>query len=251
MNPVGWIAVLTASLLGSLHCAVMCGPLLALYRGGPVGQRWRAFLLHQLGRLAGYLALGAVAGSVGGLLERAGAIVAVQRAAMLLAALALAVWGGVLAVRAWRGVSRHHGAPSVAAPLGRWVRRGLVPLGRRSPAQRALGLGALNALLPCGWLWAFVTLAAGTGAASRGALAMAVFWLGTVPALLGVHALAGAALQRLRPRWPLVTAALVWSLAGAALLLRAPLLDDDAAAASAVCHHGAAPLLPVALEPSR
>ena len=64
----------------------------------------------------------------------------------------------------------------------------------------------LTGFLPCGWLWAFVVAAAGTGSALGGALVMAVFWLGTVPAMTGVLALGGPAAIWLRRRMPAVTA---------------------------------------------
>ena len=61
--------------------------------------------------------------------------------------------------------------------------------------MRALVIGLLTGCLPCGWLYAFVVTAAGTGTATAGAATMAVFWLGTLPAMvslaLGVRALAG------------------------------------------------------------
>ncbi|MEZ4362990.1 MAG: sulfite exporter TauE/SafE family protein [Kofleriaceae bacterium] len=237
----GWGAVLAASLLGSLHCAVMCGPLLALHRSGSSAQRWRGVLLHQLGRALGYAGLGALAGAVGAIVDLAGAALAVQRAAMIGAALALGAWGVALALRARRGAATAARAGAASRLWG----RGLVQLRRRPPARRALGLGLLNTLLPCGWLWAFATLAAGTGAPAAGALTMLVFWLGTVPALLGVHALAAPLLARLRPRWPMVTAGLVLSLAGAALLLRLPLLGAPPAgsvegSSGPACHDEAA-----------
>ncbi|MBE7450024.1 MAG: sulfite exporter TauE/SafE family protein [Kofleriaceae bacterium] len=41
---------------------------------------------------------------------------------------------------------------------------------------RAALLGLLSAALPCGWLWAFVVVAAGTGSPVGGALVMTAFW---------------------------------------------------------------------------
>ena len=53
------------------------------------------------------------------------------------------------------------------------------------PATAGLiGLG--STLLPCGYLYAFVFTAAATGHPGKAALAMAAFWLGTLPALLGL-----------------------------------------------------------------
>ena len=260
MSAAGLGAVLAVSLLGSLHCVAMCGPLVALHHGSGAarGDRRRKIALHQLGRATGYAGLGALAGGVGGLIDVAGAALAVQRAAMLLSAAALALWAGALATSALRSARRRrsaerseqtsgradHRAPSSsrAAASAHLFQRGLVQLRARPPARRAFGLGLLHAILPCGWLWAFVALAAGTGSPLLGATTMLVFWLGGLPALLGVAVLAAPLLARLRPRWPLVTAALVLGLAGAALLLRLPLISPDSAApgAAPACHSSAA-----------
>jgi uncharacterized protein len=223
----GLAAVLVASLVGSLHCAVMCGPLTALHHGAGRAAAWRGVALHQLGRAVGYAILGAGAGAAGKLVDLAGAALTVQRAAMIGAAGALLVWGLLLAGRAFgRPLARGTSRRSAIAPS--WFGRGLVQLKKTPPARRALGLGLLNALLPCGWLWAFVALAAGTGAPLAGAATMLVFWLGTLPALLGASLLAAPLFARLRPRWPMITAALVLSLAATALVLRVPLLHSPA-----------------------
>ncbi|MBK7536914.1 MAG: sulfite exporter TauE/SafE family protein [Myxococcales bacterium] len=240
----GLAAVLVASLVGSLHCVAMCGPLAALHHGGSAKQRWRGVALHQLGRALGYAGLGVVAGLAGKMVDLAGAALAVQRAAMVIAAAGLAAWGVMLAVTALRARKAARATSASAAPVtgaSSFFGRGLVKLRTRPPARRALGLGLLNAVLPCGWLWAFVALAAGTGSALLGASTMLAFWLGTMPALLGATALATPLLARVRSRWPLVTAALVMSLAGAALLLRWPLLTPTEGQAP-TCHDpGAVP----------
>jgi len=62
---------------------------------------------------------------------------------------------------------------------------------------RATIIGLLTTFLPCGWLYAFVITAAGTGSALYGALAMAAFWIGTVPAL----AIVGVGAQKLAGRF--------------------------------------------------
>ena len=263
---LGLSAVGLASLAGSLHCVVMCGPLMALHLHAPppsplrsalssaaaLRSGWRNLALHHLGRAAGYGALGVLAGAAGQLVDLAGAALAIQRAAMLLAVAALGGWGATLLLRLLRRRSVRAGAgleqPILIRPAPSrqpsWLGRGLVQLRRRPTPSRALGLGLLNALLPCGWLWAFVTLAASTGSPWTGAATMLVFWLGTLPALFGATALAAPLLSRLRPRWPLVTASLMLGLAGTALLLRLPLISaspGSSAGHAPVCHGGAAP----------
>jgi sulfite exporter TauE/SafE len=52
------------------------------------------------------------------------------------------------------------------------------------PATRAAILGLGSALLPCGWLYAFVATAGGTGSALDGLLVMGVFFAGTLPMML-------------------------------------------------------------------
>jgi sulfite exporter TauE/SafE len=83
---------------------------------------------------------------------------------------------------------------------------GALRAARAWPAPaRALAVGLLSALLPCGWLYAFVATAGGTGSPAAGALTMAVFWLGTLPVMVVLGALAQGALGRVARYVPLVT----------------------------------------------
>jgi hypothetical protein len=61
--------ILTASLVGSLHCVAMCGPLVGLHGGA---RSLELALIHALGRLTTYAALGAIAGLVGRAVDVAG-----------------------------------------------------------------------------------------------------------------------------------------------------------------------------------
>jgi sulfite exporter TauE/SafE len=224
-------AVLASSLVGSVHCAAMCGPLVALAHGD--GSRWRPPLAHAAGRGAAYVALGALAGGVGGALDLAGQALAVQRVAWLLGAATVLATGLV-------GLSAALGAP-LRLSGGRTFQRGLVQIRRRRPVVRAALLGLLSAALPCGWLWAFVALAAGTAHPAAGAAVMATFWLGTLPMNLGLGVALGPLLVRLRRRLPLVSAGLLIALGCLALVLRAPVPSPPAAATATVpaepaCH---------------
>ena len=81
--------------------------------------------------------------------------------------------------------------------------------GALSASKRAGIIGLFTVLLPCGWLYAFVILAAGTASPGMGALVMATFWLGTVPVLTVVGFGAGALRARLGPRARVAAGALV------------------------------------------
>lgn len=198
------VPVLAASLLGSPHCAAMCGPFTCLYAGQTPGPRaWRAHAAYNLGRLGAYLLLGLLAGMAGGGVNRLGAAAGISRAAAVLAGALMVTWGG-LTIAASRGAQ----IPGLSPPAGfrRAVGRAVSAFQDRPPTVRALSLGLLTTLLPCGWLYAFVAVAGGTASATGGMLVMAAFWLGTVPIMAGMGLLAQRALDPFRRRRPVVTA---------------------------------------------
>jgi sulfite exporter TauE/SafE len=178
-------SVLVASLLGSLHCAGMCGGLVALYAGDPRrGSSGTAgHVAYNLGRLLAYAALGAAAGALGAALDLGGALLGWQRAAAALAGAVIALWGLALLLES---LGQRVPRPRPPSWLGGSVSRGLRLTAAWSPVTRALAVGLLTGGLPCGWLYAFVATAAGTGGATAGAALMAVFWLGTLPVMVSV-----------------------------------------------------------------
>ena len=187
--------VLGASLLGSAHCAGMCGGFVAFYAGGAAGLRgrgaWRAHAAYNGGRLAAYVALGALAGLLGAALDQtAGTLLGVQRMAAVVAGALITLWGVHTLVEALGGR-----APRLRTPafLGAAAGRVLAAVGATAPVPRALAVGLATGLLPCGWLYAFLVTAAGTGTPAGGAVLMAAFWAGTLPAMVAV----GVGLQRL------------------------------------------------------
>ncbi len=198
-------SVFVASLVGSVHCVVMCGGFVG-FVARTQGERraWAGPLAWQAGRLAGYLVLGALAGLLGAGLERAGAWFGIHRAAAIAAGALMVMWGVWTLAGLWRGApALAPGGVTVHRAIGRLVRR----LGAWPPEWRAAVLGVATALLPCGYLWAFVATAAATGHAAHGAFVMLAFWAGTTPALAGAALVARRALGPLERRLPLVTAA--------------------------------------------
>ena len=223
-------AVLAASVIGSLHCVVMCGPLVALHHrsGGSVAT---LVALHQLGRLLAYVVLGATAGALGSAIDLAGDMLQVQRVALVATGIALVFWGSVVVHKALRTPSPARAGAETDSVFGTAVRK----IGVRAPRKRAALLGMLTGLLPCGWLWAFVVTAAGTASWWKAALVMTVFWAGTVPALVGASSLITPVLGRLRRRWPLVTGMVLIALGITALVVRVPLVQT-ASEAQPSCH---------------
>jgi sulfite exporter TauE/SafE len=111
---------------------------------------------------------------------------------------------------------------------------------RYSPGTRALSIGLLTTLIPCGWLYAFVITAAGTGHAWTGVLFMATFWLGTLPMLtmvgVGVRKLAAPLAAKLPAitASAIVIAGLYTIVARAGIVLQKPAHRDGTSAAELV-----------------
>jgi len=191
-GPLDLLAFLTLGLLGSVaHCVGMCAPfvLIVSRRYGVPEQRRSVFaaqLWYTAGRVVTYGALGALAGALGGLVQVAGNLVGLQRAAAVVA-------GGVLVVLAIVSLADR----ALPAPAyGSWFARVSGLGGGRMPGHPLL-VGLFLGLLPCGLLYSAVVAAVALGGPLKSAAALAAFGLGTAPALLGVS-LADALLVRRR-----------------------------------------------------
>ena len=99
--------IFLASLVGSLHCAGMCGAfaLFAIGAGDPRVHTPRTLLMgaYHAGRLLTYVALGAAAGALGSVVDLTGNLVGLQRTAAI-AAGAMMVGFGVLTLLRVAGV---------------------------------------------------------------------------------------------------------------------------------------------------
>ena len=162
-------------LLGSLHCAAMCGPLmlaLPIAPGGPA--RFIAGrTLYQVGRITTYTLLGILAGLIG----KSVFLVGLQRW--------LSISLGVLILIGFLFSKR----AALSAPVVRLVARLKTAMSAqlRQRSLRSLTLlGMLNGLLPCGLVYVALAGAVSQGALLRGIAYMACFGLGTAPTMLGI-----------------------------------------------------------------
>ncbi|MDR1788228.1 MAG: sulfite exporter TauE/SafE family protein [Treponema sp.] len=197
-------------LITSVHCLAMCGGInlsqtLRPAEGGGGRKRLRVFswslrkahtplakshsavaaetsplipsLLYNLGRVVSYTATGALVGALGGVVSLSGrARGLVQLAAgVFMVIMGLTMLGLFPRLRA------------LVPRLPRFLTRRLGAAGARSGSPLLVGL--LNGLMPCGPLQAMQLYALSTGSAVRGALAMLLFALGTVPLMFGLGAL--------------------------------------------------------------
>ncbi len=199
MNELLFTSALLMGLLGSAHCVVMCGGVVAMSCSAlPLARRSRLvaqlpyLVAYNAGRIASYAAAGAVAGLLGASLTSFGAVQAVQIAMRIAAAAMMVAVGFYVAglAPALRWIE-HLGAPL-------W--RSLAPVARRLvPVQRlpqALALGLLWGWMPCGLVYAALAAAVSSGSTVRGLATMAAFGLGTLPTLLAMGS-AAAGIARL------------------------------------------------------
>jgi uncharacterized protein len=224
-----WTALILG-LVGSLHCAGMCGPLaLALPSAGstPIGFV-AGRVAYNAGRIVTYCLLGIVFGLAGWTLLLAG----IQRWTCI--ALGVVLLVSLAASRklvAWNPVT---------ILVGRLKSRMSGLLRRRSFAS-LVALGLLNGLLPCGLVYAACAGAAATGGILAGAGYMAMFGAGTVPMMLALSLSGNLVPVSLRLKLTKAIPVCVGML-GALLIVRGlslgiPYLSPDMSSGSPSCCH--------------
>lgn len=196
MPDTGFIAVFLIGLLGGVHCVGMCGGIVSALSAQPVVRQAgssSAFPLHlayNLGRISSYAIAGAIMGAVGSLGLLFNNLLPIQMALYVAANLMLIALGLYLC-----GVTQ---SLAFTERLGQNLWRRIQPYSKRFlPARsvaQAYPLGLLWGWLPCGMVYGVLSTALLAGSATRGAMTMLAFGLGTLPNLL----LAGMLLTRLR-----------------------------------------------------
>jgi sulfite exporter TauE/SafE len=166
-------------IMGSVHCAGMCGPIaLALPTGGKTGwPRLAGRVAYNGGRILTYAFLGLLVGAAG------------QGIALLGYQQALSIsLGAVLIVTSLAPAAVRRFLPRV--PGGRafqlMVSDRLGALLRRRTVSSLFLIRVLNGLVPGGFVVAGLAGAATTGTEAGGAMFMAGFGTGTVPVMLGL-----------------------------------------------------------------
>ncbi len=168
IQTVDLLGFLMLGLIGGFgHCVGMCAPfvLFVSRQYTPAGAGRRAALgvqaWYTVGRITTYMLLGFAAGSLGGVVELAGSLLGLQRAAAIIAGGALVAWGSLALCNLLPDFGtggRVFGRLSAAL-------RGKVP---GHPFVTGLFLG----LLPCGLLYSAITASVARGSAVDGAAAL-------------------------------------------------------------------------------
>ena len=159
-------------LAGSLHCVLMCGPLVLSAQTDPYGK-----VLYQAGRIISYLIIGVIFGALGKLIS----IFFYQQVLSVVSGSLLLVW---VFFALFPGTS---GFGSVVLRLWSKSTSGLwqkVRSGNRFAT--ALGMGVLNGFLPCGLVYMAAIASLNQGNIGYSLTFMTLFGLGTLPAMLAI-----------------------------------------------------------------
>ena len=180
-------------LMGSLHCAAMCGPLVLMTP--VVGSSRKSFvasrLVYHAGRILVYGLIGILFGLIGESIVFAG----LQRW--------LAVITGVAMISAFF-VATTLKAKLTRIPIA--IKARFASLLRRRSYNSIFALGATNGLLPCGLVYMAAMASVAAGGLLGSMVSMIFFGLGTLPMLMAISILGKRlslsrvpALQKLAP----------------------------------------------------
>ncbi len=200
---IPYFSAFIVGLLGGVHCIGMCGGIVGALTFGLPEQKRHSFgtllpfqLSYNLGRLISYVIAGAIMGGLGMLLAELMPIQIAQRSLLVLAGIFMVLLG--LYLSGWWMVLNQ------VERAGGLLWRKIEPYGRKlMPVQtpwQALGIGMVWGWVPCGLVYTMLINAVSSGGAIEGAGLMFAFALGTLPNLLAMGLLAGAAARLARSK---------------------------------------------------
>ena len=173
------LSALVLGLMGSFHCAGMCGPIaIALPpQGNTILQKIFGGSLYNLGRTITYGIMGALFGMLGQGIHLLGfqqKVSVVMGAFMIISVLFPALFR-----------NQYNLDRSLFSFVGK-LKKSIGKLFAVRSFQSLFFIGLLNGLLPCGLVYIAIAGAIGTGNTAEGAVYMILFGLGTIPMMLGI-----------------------------------------------------------------
>lgn len=174
-----YISALVLGLMGSFHCAGMCGPIaisLPLHGNSVTGKIFGG-TLYNLGRTLTYGIMGAIFGLLGQGVAMIGfqqKVSVIMGSLMIISVLFPALFKNQYSMeKSWFSL-----VGKLKSSIGKMF--------SVRTFQSLFFIGMLNGLLPCGLVYMAIAGAIGTGAVFSGSLYMIMFGLGTLPMLLGI-----------------------------------------------------------------
>ncbi|KMT23245.1 sulfite exporter TauE/SafE family protein [Clostridium cylindrosporum] len=178
LTNASYAVLFVVGVLTSIHCVGMCGGIMLSQTISKESKnKFQAIepaLLYNFGRVISYTILGGLIGAIGSVFSLSITAKAIMQ---ILAAIFMIIMGlNMAGFKAFRKIS-------IKLPSSVCKAKG--------KSSSPFIVGILNGLMPCGPLQTMQLFALGTGSALKGAIAMFVFSLGTVPLMLTFGALSG------------------------------------------------------------
>ncbi len=173
------LSALILGLMGSFHCAGMCGPIaIALpLHGNTVPQKIFGGALYNIGRTITYGVMGAIFGMLGQGVEMIGfqqKISVIMGVLMIVSVLFPALFKNQYSMdKSWFSF------------VGK-LKKSIGQMFSIRSFSSLFTIGLLNGLLPCGLVYMAIAGAIGTGGVVLGSLYMILFGLGTIPMMLSI-----------------------------------------------------------------
>ena len=178
LNGASYVVLFIVGMLTSIHCVGMCGGIMLSQNISNKNisklQAIRPSILYNAGRVVAYTLIGGLVGALGSVLSLS---LTVKSAMQIFAGIFMIILGlNMAGFSMFRKLNLR--LPWSACSV------------KKKPKTPFL-VGLLNGLMPCGPLQTMQLFALGTGSATKGALSMFLFALGTVPLMLTFGALSG------------------------------------------------------------
>jgi len=179
---VAYMILFAIGLLTGFHCIGMCGGLVVAYSVGSTestssknNKKYYPHLQYNIARIISYTIIGAILGSFGSFfgINPSFTGIVLFLAGFLMIAMGLSFLTNFAIFK------------KIKLKTPDFIARFLYNQKRSKNPKGPFVIGLLNGLMPCGPLQAMQLYALTTGSATKGALAMAFFALGTVPMMFG------------------------------------------------------------------
>jgi sulfite exporter TauE/SafE len=193
-----FITAFLTGLLGSFHCAGMCGPiaLATPVVGNTTYSKVQSKLVYNGGRLVTYSLLGALFGAFGWGLKLAGIQQWISIGAGVLIIASVVFSSGLL-------------QKNIGIPFRFLQGNRIGKLFREQKYSSLFTIGLLNGILPCGFVYVGLIASVATQGIAEGALFMFLFGMGTLPMMFAVSMMGQFLTQSARFRinrlMPLIT----------------------------------------------
>ena len=178
LNGATYFVLFIVGVLTSIHCVGMCGGIMLSQSINKESKSkfdaMKPAILYNAGRVVSYTILGGIVGSLGSVFSLSLSVKA-----------GLQIFAGLFMIIMGLNMSGYSLFRKFNIKLP-WSACSI----KKKPRTPFL-VGVLNGLMPCGPLQTMQLYALGTGSAYKGALAMLIFSLGTVPLMLTFGALSG------------------------------------------------------------